>query len=196
MSEIPVVLASTSSTRQALLRAAGVAFSAVSPPVDEAAIAASSPEALADARALAKALSVDVPGAIVIGSDQVAHIDGRAFGKPTNVGDHRRRLRELRGATHTLTTVAVVRFGAEHVTIMDHARLTFRADVTDAEIDAYVATAEGSYCAGGYAVEGLGANLIARIDGDHPSVLGLPLYAVLGALRGFGWRPTFQRRAV
>lgn len=192
---LPVVLASTSASRRALLRAAGVAHTAVAPPVDEDAVQAPTPDALAAARALAKALSVDAPGALVIGSDQVGHLDGVAFGKPTDPADHLRRLQALRGATHTLVTAAVVRFGDARVELVDHTRLTFRADVSDDELRAYVATGEGSHCAGGYAVEGLGANLIERIDGDHPSVLGLPLYAVLGALRGFGWRPSFQRVA-
>ena len=68
-----------------------------------------------------------------------------------------------------------------------------RVSDCDEELDTYVATGEASGCAGGYAVEGLGANLIARIDGDYLNVLGLPLLDVVGALRALGWRPTFPR---
>ncbi len=193
MPDVPIILASTSAARIALLRAAGIRFEARSPPVDEATITAPTPAELAMARARAKAFAVHVPGAIVIGSDQVAHLHGRPFGKPDDPADHRRRLRELRGATHTLSTAAVVRFGDENVATISHTRIRFRADLGDDELDAYVATGEGSYCAGGYAAEGLGAQLIAEIDGDYPSVLGLPLFAVVDALRRFGWRPTFPR---
>jgi septum formation protein len=184
-----VVLASTSSARIALLRAAGIVFSAVSPKVDEEQITADGAVALAMARAEAKARAV--PGEIVIGADQVAHFRGRTFGKPRDPEDHRARLRELRGKTHTLTTGVVVLRGDAAIRLTVESRITFRRDLTDEELDAYVATGEGSYCAGGYAVEGLGANLIARIDGDYTNVLGLPLYDVIDALRRLGWRPTF-----
>jgi septum formation protein len=197
MQDRPIVLASTSAARIALLRGAGIAFRAESPPVDESTITADSPGELALARARAKALSVAAaaPGALIIGSDQVAHFEGEVFGKPLDPDDHRRRLRLLRGQTHTLSTAAVVRLGAATVECLTHARITFRSDLGDDELDAYVATGEGAHCAGGYAVEGLGGNLVATIEGDHPSVLGLPLYRVVDALRGFGWRPSFPPAA-
>ncbi|MDP2305315.1 MAG: Maf family protein [Pseudomonadota bacterium] len=191
MRQVPIVLASTSPTRLALLRAAGIACTGVSPGVDESRILAASPQALAVARADAKSNAVQVAGAIVIGADQVAHIDGHAFGKPDDPEDHRARLRQLRGRTHTLSTAVCIRLDARVHRLASHAHLRFRADLTDAEIDAYVSTGEGSSCAGGYAVEGLGANLIAAIDGDYYSVLGLPLLEVIDALRALGWRPTF-----
>jgi septum formation protein len=191
MSAPSIVLASTSPARIALLRAAGVVCRGVAPPVDESRILAPTPPELAMARAIAKAEAVRAPGEVVIGADQVAHIGGEAFGKPLDPADHRARLRQLRGATHTLTTAAVLRFDAETLRLQTQVTLHFRADLTDAEIDAYVATGEGSFCAGGYAVEGLGANLIASIEGDYFSVLGLPLLEVIGGLRAFGWRPTF-----
>lgn len=189
MPTLPIVLASTSPARIAMLRAAGIACAAVAPKVDEDAIVAATPAALAVARAAAKCDAVRVPGAVVIGADQVAHLDGVAFGKPAGPDDHRARLRQLRGRTHVLSTAACVRLGERRVALHTDVRVTFRADLADAELDAYVATGEGSYCAGGYAAEGLGGNLIAAIDGDWFSVLGLPLYPVIGALRELGWRP-------
>ena len=191
MPEIPVVLASTSPARLALLRAAGIVCTGVAPGVDESRILAPTPSELAMARAVAKAEAVPVPGAIVIGADQVAHLDGETFGKPLDPADHRGRLRQLRGRTHTLTTAVYLRLDARTARIRADAHLRFRADLSDAEIDAYVATGEGSGCAGGYAVEGLGANLIAAIDGDYFGVLGLPLLDVIANLRLLGWRPTF-----
>ncbi|MDP2313015.1 MAG: Maf family protein [Pseudomonadota bacterium] len=191
MPQPPIVLASTSPARLALFRAAGIACTGVAPDVDESRIQAPTPPELAMARAAAKAGSIQASGAVVIGADQVAHLDGAAFGKPTSVEDHRTRLRQLRGRTHTLTTAVVLILDARRLSLQVDAHVRFRADLTDAELDAYVATGEGSGCAGGYAVEGLGANLIAAIDGDYFGVLGIPVLDVLTALRGLGWRPTF-----
>jgi septum formation protein len=188
-----IILASTSPARIALLRAAGVVHQAVSPGVDESVIQADSPAALALARAEAKALAVDPGVSVVIGADQVAHLDGAAFGKPTDPADHRARLRQLRGRTHTLCTAVVLRDRERIERHLTECTVSIRGDLSDAEIDAYVATGEGSGCAGGYAAEGLGASLIASIEGDYTAVLGLPLHLVLGALRGYGWRPAFSR---
>lgn len=191
MSDVRIVLASTSPARLSLLRAAGIACTGIAPGVDESLIHGPTPAALAAARAEAKASACRVAGAIVIGADQVAHLDGQAFGKPDHPEDHRARLRQLRGRTHTLSTAVCIRLDSRVQHLLSHAHLSFRADLTDAELDAYVSTGEGSQCAGGYAVEGLGANLIAAINGDYFSVLGLPLLDVIGTLRELGWRPTF-----
>lgn len=187
----PVVLASTSPARLALLRAAGVRCEGRAPGVDESLLLAEDPVGLARIRAAAKAAAVHAPDAVVIGADQVAHLDGEAFGKPLDPDDHRRRLRQLRGRTHTLSTAVTLFHGAARVDLVRHTHLRFRADVSDAEIDAYVATGEGSGCAGGYAAEGLGAQLIESIEGDYFNVLGLPLLDVVGELRRLGWRPDF-----
>lgn len=193
----PVVLASTSPYRLSLLRAAGIAACGVAPTCDESAVTHSDPAELAALRAAAKARSVHVPDAVVIGADQVAHVDGQPFGKPLGPDDHRARLRQLRGRVHLLTVGVLLRVtGPEGATLEEHAftettALRFRADVTDAEVDAYVATGEGSGCAGGYAAEGHGAQLIERIDGDWTNVIGIPIFRLIGALRAIGWRPSF-----
>lgn len=185
------MLASTSPWRLKMLRDAGVACTGAAPPVDEEAIQAPDPVALAIARAVAKARSLQAPGVCTLGADQVAHLDGHAFGKPRDADNHRARLRQLRGRAHTLTTAVCLALPPREVVFTEDTVLHFRGDVTDAEIDAYVATGEGSGCAGGYAAEGLGAQLVARIDGDFFNVLGLPLLRVVDALRVMGWRPTF-----
>lgn len=193
----PVVLASTSPHRLALLRAAGIFCAGVAPTCDEASISHPDPVELAARRAAAKARSVHAPESIVVGADQVAHIDGHSFGKPLDPADHRARLRQLRGRAHLLTVGVHLRVTAEDGSVLEeHAftettALRFRADVSDAEIDAYVATGEGSGCAGGYAAEGLGAQLIERIDGDWTNVIGLPVYRLIGSLRAIRWRPSF-----
>ena len=160
--------------------------------MDESRILDPDPVRLAHLRAAAKAAAVVVPDAIVIGADQVAHLGPEVFGKPKDPLDHGVRLRQLRGQTHTLTTAVAIAHAGAVRTLACQTRLRFRADVSDAEIDAYVATGEGSGCAGGYAAEGLGAQLIEQIDGDFFNVLGLPLLDVLGALRALGWRPDFR----
>lgn len=198
-----VVLATASSWRAELLRATGVQVELHPAPIDEQAVTASTPESLALARAIAKADAVAAaraesdPDAVIIGADQVAHLDGEAFGKPLDAEDHRRRLRLLRGRVHTLSTGVSFRgnpslfraaSGAAAAPLLgwdfvEHTQIHFRADTTDAEIDAYVDSEDGSGCAGGYRAEGPGAWLIARADGDWSNVIGLPVFAVLARLR-------------
>lgn len=185
-----IVLASASSSRRKMLEEAGVRAIAVASGVDEEAVREPDPVALAVALARAKAAAVGArfPEAWVIGADSVAHLDGEAFGKPTSAEEHRARLRRLRGRTHALVTAWCV-VGPEGEAY-GHASspVTVRADVTDDEIDAYVAHGDGGGCAGGYTAEGQGAFLFERIDGDWFNVVGLPLYQVLGELRRRGWR--------
>ncbi len=144
--------------------------------------------AVALARAKAAAVASHYPDAWVIGADSVAHLDGVVFGKPATPEAHRERLRALRGRTHELITGWCV-VGPEGET-SGHAvtPVTVRSTITDAEIDAYVESGDGSGCAGGYTAEGLGAFLFERIEGDWFNVVGLPLYEVLGELHRRGWR--------
>lgn len=173
-----------------MLRRAGVPCEGRAPGVDEDAIAGVTPEELAAARACAKARAAHRHGEITIGADQVAHMDGVSFGKPRSEEDHLDRLRRLRGRDHTLTTaVCVIGPGGDEVLVDETTRLVFRSDTTDADLEAYVASGEGSACAGGYAAEGRGAVLVERIEGDFFNVIGLPLYRVLPVLRRFGWQP-------
>lgn len=189
----PLLLASTSRWRQELLAAAGIRCSLVAPPADEASVDDPDPRALAALRAHLKAASVHAlrPDAWVVGADQVAHLDGVPFGKPTSPEDHRWRLRWLRGRTHTLTSAVAVLMGADVVVFQEDTLISFRSDLSDAELDAYVDCEEGSACAGGYRAEAWGAQLIERVDGDWNNVIGLPLYPLITTLRARGWRPDF-----
>jgi septum formation protein len=185
-----VVLASGSEWRLRLLHEAGVPCEAVSPGTVEDAVVETDPMKRAVGRATAKALAVASgrPDALVIGADQVVHLDGQLFGKPRDDAHWREMLGALVGKTHSLTTgVALVGEGineAFHVTTT----VTFRADLTDDELRAYVASGEARSCAGGYMVERRGAWLVARIDGDWNNVIGLPIGAVIARLRAAGWR--------
>ncbi len=171
----------------------GLEVEALAPPVDEASILADTPEGLALARARGKAESLVGPDRVVIGSDQVVHLDGVTYGKPRSPEEHRAQLAALRGRTHALTDGVVIVAPHARVAFLVTAYVTLRADVSDAEIAAYVASEDASGCAGGYRVEGPGAWLVDHVDGDWFTVVGLPIYRVLGELRALGWTPAYAR---
>jgi septum formation protein len=194
MSEL--ILASSSSTRQRLLRAAGVAFSTEAAAVDETAVLESLAAEKARGRDAADLLaelkaskvSGRRAGAFVIGADQVLTCDGLFFSKPETVAAARAQLLQLSGKTHVLSSaVCVARDGAIVWRDVQEARLTMRA-LPDAFLDAYLAQAGADILGsvGAYHVEGLGIQLFSRIDGDMFTILGLPLLPLLDFLRTHG----------
>lgn len=189
-----IILASTSPTRQSMLRNAGLDFAAHSPEVDETALVAAHPGWLPREAALklAEAKAIDVSqrhaGALVIGADQVLALGDRIYGKPRDRAQCRQQLGELRARTHTLiSAVALVRDGGTIWTHTDDALLAMR-DYSDAFLDRYL-DAIGNDCTtsvGGYKVEGRGVQLFRSIAGDHFTILGLPLIPLLERLRAAG----------
>ncbi|MCB9664187.1 MAG: septum formation protein Maf [Alphaproteobacteria bacterium] len=185
-----LVLASTSPWRLRMLRDAGLDVSGVAPGVDEEPLVGDGPVVTAALRARAKAEAVATrhPDAWVLGADQVVHAGDEVFGKPRDPVDHLARLRSLRGETHALVTAWSLRGPGLPADGVCTTRMVVRADLTDAELEAYVRSGEGSGCAGGYAAEGQGAFLFRAVEGDWFNVIGLPLLDVVGALRARGWR--------
>lgn len=188
----PVVLGSTSVYRRELMARLRIPFEVAAPDVDETPLPGETPEALARRLALAKARAVAAryPQAAVIGSDQVADLDGEPLGKP---GTHARavqQLQRMRGRTVVFqTAVAVVCLdsGFEQVEIAP-VRVQFR-DLADDEIEAYLRAETPYDCAGSAKSEGLGITLLASIDNDDPTALvGLPLIRTCRLLRAAGVR--------
>lgn len=188
-----LVLASASKTRAAVLQAAGVEFIVRPSSVNEAAIKLSmrtetaAPEAVVKALANAKAheVSLQLPEMLVIGSDQVLVCDGTLFDKPSDLRVARAQLERLRGREHTLiTAVSVVRNGLEIWSTLACSRLTLRA-FSDEFLDRYLEVVrEGvTKSVGGYQLEGVGAQLLERVEGDWFAILGLPLIPLLEFLR-------------
>lgn len=188
---LPVILASQSPARLALLRAAGLAVEARPARVDEAAVKEAAradgagPGDLALVLAGLKASRVRDPHALVVGADQVLDCEGTWFDKPPDLPAARAQLLALRGRTHVLHTAVVChRGGAEVWRHLARPRLRMRP-FGDAFLDAYLA-GEGEAvlgCVGAYRLEGPGVQLFDGVDGEHAAVLGLPLLPLLGFLR-------------
>jgi septum formation protein len=183
----PLVLASTSPARQALLRALGIPFLAVAPGVDESLPRGTGVEEAVRLLAERKARAVASlhPEALVLGADQLGEVDGRLLGKPANRDEARLQLRALSGRTHRLVTGVCLVGSGQEATVIEEARLTLFA-LREAEVEAYLDTGEWEGCAGGYRVEGRGQALFARIEGDRTCVQGLPMQVVVRLLRGRG----------
>ena len=186
----PVVLASTSQWRRQILADAGVDAAAVDPGVDESLLVGNGPVETAQIRAAAKARAGANlrPDALVIGADQVVHLDGEAIGKPVDEADWYARLASMRGRSHQLTTAVALVDGADEEAFHVTTAVRLRADVSDEEIRQYIHHGEARGCAGGYMVERRGAWLVESVDGDWLNVVGLPVLAVVGRLRARGWR--------
>lgn len=186
----PLVLASTSPYRRALLERLRIRFTCERSDVDEAALKGDGREPLAVATALArqKALAVHArcPDAIVIGSDQVATIDGRILDKPGGAEAAAKQLGLLAGREHLLLTAVAIAVDDRVVEFADVTRLCMRA-LEPVEIDRYVAAEQPFDCAGSYRIEGLGIALFAAIDGeDQTAIMGLPLLRLCAELRQLG----------
>jgi septum formation protein len=189
----PLILASKSPSRRALLWAVGLDAEVIAAQVDERALEdrhlarGGSLESLAGELARAKALAVSAvrPHAYCLGADQTLTLEGRIFHKASDIDEARRSLAALSGKTHRLTSAfCVARGGQSLVVDGDHADLRMRP-LDPVTISRYLDRAGPAALAsvGGYQVEGLGAHLMDRIEGEHSVVLGLPMLRLLAWLR-------------
>ena len=186
----PLILGSTSRYRKELLTRLRIPFETASPDVDETPHSNESPKDLALRLALAKARAVALkyPEAVVIGSDQVADLEGTPLGKPGNHANAILQLQRMRGKTvifQTALSVVCIATGYERTDLAE-VKVKFR-DLSDAEIETYLRAEEPYDCAGSAKSEGLGIALLDAIDNDDPTALiGLPLIRTCQMLRAAG----------
>jgi septum formation protein len=188
----PLVLASRSAPRRAMLEAAAIPIEVRVPVLDERAVeTAAGPRGAADVAVLLageKAKAVLMPRRLVVGADQTLALGARRFDKPRDRAAARDQLRALAGCTHQLhSAVAVARDGEILFTAVGTARLTMRS-LSDSFLDAYMEAAGDAVLdsVGAYQLEKLGIHLFEQIDGDHFTILGLPLLELLEFLRHEG----------
>ncbi len=192
MNSQPLVLASTSIYRSQLLSTLQIPFQTAAPDVDETPLPGESAEQTSWRLAQVKAQVVAkrFPDALIIGSDQVALLDGKQIGKPLNHDNAVLQLRSMRGKTVTFYTALSLLNAAsgEMQTDVAITRVGFR-DLKDDEIERYLKKEQPYHCAGSAKSEGLGIALISRVQGDDPNALiGLPLILLVGMLEKQGVR--------
>jgi septum formation protein len=188
MSDLRLILASTSPRRRELLVSLGISFEVVSPEIDEHRHPNEEPYDYVSRLARAKAEAALTPNAVVVAADTVVVIDGHVLGKPGHPEEAMSMLRRLGSTTHeVLTGVAVARITdiVQVVTAVDSTLVKF-LPMTDEEIVDYVGTGEPMDKAGAYALGGLGAIFVEAVHGSPSSVIGLPLHTTARLLRGLG----------
>ena len=191
----PLVLASRSASRHAILRDAGIPVAVEPADIDERAIEQRRAEqdagelAAVLAREKARVVAARRPGRLVLGADQTLALGERRFSKPADRAGARRQLAALRGQTHELhSAVALVRGSSVLFEHREVARLTMRS-FSDQFLEAYLDAAGAAVTAsvGAYQLEKVGIQLFERIEGDHFTILGLPVLPLLEFLRSAGW---------
>ena len=189
---LKVVLASSSPRRHQLLELIGVVHDVRAADVDETHIAGEQPDSYAErlARAKAERISAENAEAIVVGADTIVVVDGEVLGKPRDENDAARMLRMLSDRAHEVMTAVAVSHEGRTASAVEKVSVTFR-DLSDEEISSYVATGEPMDKAGAYGIQGYGATIVRRIDGDYFAVMGLSLVRLVELLAQVGVRYTF-----
>jgi septum formation protein len=169
-----VILASQSPRRRELLRLIGVAHEVRPADIDETHPAGEAPEAHAERLAREKASALNEPEAVVIGSDTIVVVDGAVLGKPKDRAHARDMLRRLSGRSHIVMTGVAVHWRGRIASGVEQVGVTFRP-LTDDDIERYIDTGEPMDKAGAYGIQGYGATIVTRVDGDYFAVMGLAL---------------------
>ncbi len=187
-----VLLASQSPRRRELLTLIGIPHVVRPADIDERFLPGEEPPAHAQRLAREKAAVVAriEPDAVVIGSDTIVVVDGDVLGKPADADQARVMLRRLSGRSHTVMTAVAVRWHDEERVAVEQVEVTFGV-LDDARIDAYIATGEPMDKAGAYGIQGYGATIVERVEGDYFSVMGLPLFRLARLLEELGLRYDF-----
>lgn len=184
---VRVILASQSPRRRELLQLIGIPHEVRPADIDESVLPEEAPVPHCErlARGKAQTLAQQHPDAVVIGSDTIVVIDDAILGKPADPADAVRMLARLSGREHTVYTAVAVAYGEELRSGVEAVRVRFRT-LSEEQIISYVATGEPMDKAGAYGIQGFGATIVERIDGDYFSVMGLPLGRMVALLREMG----------
>lgn len=185
-----VILASQSPRRRELLTLIGLVHDVRPANIDETYLAGETPTAHAERLARGKATKLQVDDAVVIGSDTIVVVDGEVLGKPRDAADAARMLRRLSGRAHTVITAVAVAWKGRVESAFETVQVTVH-ELSDRDIADYIATCEPMDKAGAYGIQGFGATIVARVEGDYFAVMGLPLHRLVLLLEGMGLRYRF-----
>jgi septum formation protein len=180
-----VLLASASPRRRELLNLVGIGHEVCPANIDETYLPGELPGAHAERLAREKALAIDAPDAVTIGSDTIVVVDGLVLGKPRDRAHAAEMLRQLSGRSHIVMTGVAARWRGELASGLEEVGVTFR-QLSDDEIERYIDTGEPMDKAGAYGIQGFGATIVDRVDGDYFAVMGLPLNLLVRLLRSLG----------
>lgn len=180
-----VILASASPRRRELLRLIGIEHEVRPADIDERYLPHESPAAHAERLAREKASAIDEDGAVTIGSDTIVVVDGDVLGKPRDRAHAHEMLKRLSGRSHVVMTGVAVRWQGRVASGLEQVGVTFRA-LGDDEIERYIDTGEPMDKAGAYGIQGFGATIVERVDGDYFAVMGLALNRLVGLCRSLG----------
>jgi septum formation protein len=182
-----VILASQSPRRRELLTLVGIPHDVLPADIDESVLPEELPvpHARRLAEEKARVIAAQHPDAIVIAADTIVVVDGDILGKPADAADAARMLARLRAREHTVYTAVALQRGAQRTSEVVEVCVTFR-DLTDAAIASYIATGEPMDKAGAYGIQGFGATIVERVDGDYFAVMGLPVGTVVALARTLG----------
>lgn len=193
-SESRVILASSSPRRRQLLELIGIRHDVIPADIDESQVVGELPEQYAErlARSKSAVIADQHPEAVVIGADTIVVVDELVLGKPRDVGDAARMLAMLSGRSHTVMTAVAVSHDGKVESGVEVVDVTFMP-IDDTAIAEYVATGEPMDKAGAYGIQGYGATIVRRIDGDYFAVMGLSLVRLVGLMRSLGVSYDFPR---